>query len=370
MNSRQRVLNAINHKIPDRVPIDFGGFQSGIHIKAYLKLINHLGIEDDLKILDPIQQLARPCEELLKRFHTDIRYITSKQILLQDIQNKVKDEFGVVWTMQDEQQNYMYVSYHPLAEASIIEIKDYFFPGYEDKKRFDGLREKALNISNDALYALSTDIGGTIFEPCCNLRGTEKWFMDTKENPVFCEALLDKLLEYWFDFYSGFLNETGDLLDIVIVGDDLAGQSGPLFSLEFYHNMLKPRQQKLISHIKSLTNAKICYHTCGSCYEFIPELIDIGIDIINPIQTDLKNMEPQKIKDEFGKKIALWGGAIDAHQFLAFSNPEQIRRDIRKNIETFREGGGYIFSNTHNIQFDVPPENIVALFDAAYEFGS
>ncbi|MEJ2647383.1 MAG: uroporphyrinogen decarboxylase family protein [Sedimentisphaerales bacterium] len=370
MNSRQRVLNALNHKVPDRVPIDFGGFQSGIHKKAYLTLINYLGIEDELNFLDPIQQLARPCEQLLERFRADIRYISAKQFFAQDRHNKLNDEFGVPWTMQNEYQNYMHVSYHPLAEASTKDIEAYSFPKSHDKSYFDGIREKALKISDHASYALCTDTGGSIFEPCCNLRGTEKWFIDTKEEPDFCEALLDKVLEYWLEFYSGFLKETGDIIDIVMIGDDLAGQNGPLFSLEFYRNALKPRQRKLVSHIKSFTNARICYHTCGSCYEFIPDLIDIGIDILNPIQTGLKNMEPQKIKDEFGTKIALWGAAIDAQQLLLFSGPAQIKPHVRKNIEIFKSGGGYIFSNTHNIQFDVPPENIVALFDAAYEFGS
>jgi uroporphyrinogen decarboxylase len=177
-------------------------------------------------------------------------------------------------------------------------------------------------------------------------------------------------MEYWIDFYTRLLNEIGNIVDIVIIGDDLAGQSGQLFSLDFYRNFLKPRQKKLIQHLKSLANAKICYHTCGLCFDFIPELIDIGIDVLNPVQIGLKNMEPQIIKDTFGKQISLWGAAIGSQRSLAFSNPEQIKQEVRKNIEIFRKGAGYLFSNTHNIQFDVPPENIVALFDAAYEFGS
>ena len=369
MNSRQRVLNALNHYIPDRVPIDFGGFQSGIHKKAYIKLINYLGIEDNVKIIDPTQQLAEPCEELLQRFHADIRYVCLKEPLQQDKAGNYKDDFGVIWNMQDEQQNYMHISHHPLAEATVSDIKNYIFPNCDDKNRFTGIREKALVISNKGSYALSTNIGGSLFEVCCNMRGAEKWFMDMKENPLFCEELLDKVLKYWMDFYGGFLNEIADIVDIVIIGDDLAGQNGPLFSIDFYRKVLKPKQKTLIKYIKSQTKAKICYHTCGSCFEFIPELIDIGIDILNPVQIGLKNMQTQKIKDAFGKQVSLWGGAINAQQFLAFSGPGQIRQEVRKNLEILKTGGGYIFSPTHNIQFDVPPENIVALFDAAFEFG-
>ena len=368
MNSRQRVLSALEHHSHDRIPIDFGGFLSGIHKKAYLKLINYLGIEDHFEILDPIQQLANPCEELLKRFHADIRYVSLSPSYLEKSSNNYKDEFGVTWTMQDEKQNYMYISNHPLSDVDISDIENYSFPNFYDKYNFKGLREKAISISYNETYALSTSIDGSLFELCCNLRGTEKWYMDTKRNPSFCKILLNKVLEQWMRFYSELLNEIGELVDIVIIADDLAGRNGPLFSLDFYRDLLKPAQKKLIQHIKSLTKAKICYHTCGSCFEFIPDLIEIGVDILNPLQIGLKNMNPHKIKDTFGKQISLWGGSIDAYHFLAFSSPEKIRKEVQKNIEILAQGGGYIFSNTHNIQFDVPASNIVTLFDAAYEF--
>ncbi len=368
MNSRQRVLSALNHHIPERVPIDFGGFHAGIHIKAYTELIGHLDIKDNPRILDPIQQLAEPCEELLKRFHVDIRYVYPNVFLGHDSQGSFKDQFGVTWIKQDK-QNYMTISNHPLINAVIADIESYYFPDESDKNRFAGIREKTLKICNDGLYALSTNIGGSIFECCCNLRGLERWFIDMIENPHFCEALLDKVLGFWMDYYTGLLSEVGDVIDIVMIGDDLAGQNGPLFSMDFYRDFLKPRHKELIQHIKSLTSAKICYHTCGSCFEFIPELIEICIDILNPVQAGLKNMEPQKIKNEFGKRISLWGGGIDSGYKLALSNPADIRENVRRNLEIFKQWGGYIFSNDHNIQFDIPPENIVALFDAAYEFG-
>ena len=368
MNSRQRVLSALNHHVLDRVPIDFGGFHSGIHINAYSELIDYLGIEDNPRILDPIQQLAEPCEELLKRFNADIRYVYPNVILECDSQGNFKDEFGVTWTKQNK-QNYMTISKHPLADAAIADIESYSFPDEDGKSSFAGIRDKALKISDDGLYALSTNIGGSIFECCCNLRALERWFIDMIENPHFCEALLDKVLEYWMDYYTELLSEVGDVIDIIMIGDDLAGQNGPLFSMDFYRSFLKPRQKKLIEHIKSFTGAKICYHTCGSCYEFIPELIEMGIDILNPVQVGLKNMEPQKIKEEFGKQISLWGGGIDSGYTLALSNPADIRENVRRNLEIFKPSSGYIFSNDHNIQFDVLPENIAALFDAAYEFG-
>jgi len=380
MTSRQRVIKALNHQIPDRVPIDLGGFQTGIHKKAYTELLDYLGIDDEPTIMDPVQQLAKPCEELLRRFHVDIRYICAhgpesfkggieRNTRHGKLWHDLKDEFGVVWSMPDDQQLYMDISHHPLAEATIQDLADYPFPKGNDPTRFTGVREKALELHNQTPYAISTGICGVVYEICWYMRGLERWFIDMIENPGFCEALLDKTLKFWLDYFDGFLGEVGDIVDVVMIGDDLAGQNGPLFSPDFYRKVVKPRQKKLVRHIKSLTKAKIWYHTCGCCFEYIPELIDNGIDILNPVQIGLPNMEPQKLKDMFGSQISLWGGGIDAQHILPFAKPGQIKDHVRANLEVFKSGGGYVFNNVHNIQVGVPPENIVALFDAAYESG-
>ncbi|MBW8041993.1 MAG: hypothetical protein FVQ85_18615 [Planctomycetes bacterium] len=380
MTSRERVIKALNHQIPDRVPIDLGGFQTGIHQKAYAELLSHLGLTEENTILDPVQQLAKPSEEVLKRLRVDIRYICAhgpdnfKGGIEQNTRNgrlwhDLKDEFGVVWSMPDDHGLYMDISHHPLASAAIADIDDYPFPDGSDTSRFTGIREQALKLRNDTPYAISTGIGGVVYEYCWYMRGLEQWFIDMIENPAFCQALLDRTLKFWLDYYTGFMAELGDIVDVVMIGDDLAGQSGPLFAPDFYRKIVKPRQKKLVQHIKSLTNAKIWYHTCGSCFQYIPDLIDNGIDILNPVQIGLVNMEPAKLKDLFGSQIVFWGGGIDAQHILPFAKPDEITDHVRKNIEIFKPGGGYIFNNVHNIQVGVPPENILALFDAAYEFG-
>ena len=380
MTSRERVIKALNHQIPDRVPIDLGGFQTGIHQKAYTELLSHLGLNEEIEILDPVQQLAKPSEEILKRIRADIRYICAhgpddfKGGIEQNTRNgrlwhDLKDEFGVVWSMPDDQGLYMDISHHPLADAAIADIENYPFPDGSDVSRFTGVREQALKLHNETNYAISTGIGGVVYEYCWYMRGLQRWFMDMIENPAFCEALLDQTLKFWLEYYTGFMAEVGDVVDIVMIGDDLTGQSGPLFSPDFYRKIVKPRQKKLVQHIKSLTNAKIWYHTCGSCFEYIPDLIDNGIDILNPVQIGLVNMEPAKLKKMFGKQLVFWGGGIDAQHVLPFAKPVEITEHVRKNIEIFKPGGGYVFNNVHNIQVGVPPENILALFDAAYEFG-
>ncbi len=165
------------------------------------------------------------------------------------------------------------------------------------------------------------------------------------------------------------MGAVGDIVDIVMIGDDLAGQAGPLFSPDFYRKFVKPRQKKLVSHIKTLTNAKIWYHTCGSCTEYIPDLIDNGIDILNPVQISAANMNPQTLKQKFGDTLTFWGGGIDPQHVLPFATPDEIREHVRKNIEIFKPGGGYVFNNVHNIQAEGSAENIIALFEAANDYG-
>ena len=379
MTPQQRLLTALNHKIPDRVPIDLGGFQTGIHRKAYENLLKHFNIKDEIKILDCVQQLAVPCEELLQRFHVDIRYIwphgpdgfdgsIKKNRRGDRLWHDFTDEFGVVWSMPDDGGLYMDISHHPLAEVTTEQLRKRPFPNGSDRTRFSGIREKAIAIRKKD-YAVSTTIGGSMYEYSWYQRGLERWFMDMIENPDFCEALLDKMLSFWKDYYTGYLTEVGDLVDVVQIGDDVAGQYGPMFSPDFYRSIIKPRLKKLISYIKSLTSAKIWYHTCGGCTRLLPDLIECGIDILNPIQVSAADMDPKMLKEKFGDKVVLWGGACDTQHFLPFASPQQVAEQVRKNIEIFKPGGGYVFNNVHNIQADVPVESIIAMFDTAYEAG-
>ena len=380
MTSRERVNTALNHEEPDRIPIDLGGFQTGIHRKAYESLLSHLGMEERVSILDPVQQLAVPSEAILRRFHADIRYVTAhgpdnfqSSIEINERGGKqwhdLRDEFGVVWSMPIDQMLYMDISHHPLANADINDIESYPFPNGSDRTRFSGVREKALTLRKETPYALSSGICGVTYEICWYMRGMERWFMDMKENQPFCEALIDRTSEYWVDWMTAFLGEVGDVLDVVMIGDDLTGQDGPLFSPQFYRDVTRPRQQRIIDVIKKKSQCKIWYHTCGDCSIYIPDLIDMGIDILNPVQINTAGLDPAQLKSTYGNNLVFWGGGIDSQRVLPFASPQTIRDEVKKNIGIFKPGGGYVFNNVHNIQPGVPPENIVALYDAAYEFG-
>jgi len=380
MTSSERLLAALNHETPDRVPIDLGGNQTGIHKVAYQALLAHLGIKDDLVIMDAVQQLAQPCEAVLERFHVDTRYIAAGAaadwkggIVVRRRDGRtwhdLTDEFGVTWSMPDDSPLYMDITHHPLAGATIEDVRRYPFPKGDDPGRFAGLRDRALAIRRDTPYAVVSGISGVVYEICWYMRGLEQWFMDTLTQPEFCEALLDRTLAFWMDWFRAFLGEAADVVDVIMIGDDLAGQGGPLFRPDFYRRVVKPRHKRLVRYIRSRTKAKIWYHTCGSCIEYIPDLMDNGIDVLNPVQISAAHMVPADLKARFGKQLAFWGGAIDAQHVLPAAAPEAVREHVRRNLEAWKPGGGYVFNNVHNIQAGVPPENVVALFDAAYEYG-
>jgi uroporphyrinogen decarboxylase len=380
MTPRQRVLQALSHETPDRVPIDLGGNQTGIHKFAYQALLSHLGLEDQLTVMDAVQQLARPGEALLERFHVDTRYIAAGPaadwkggIVLNRrdgrLWHDLTDEFGVVWSMPDDRPYYMDISHHPLARATIDEVRAYPFPKGDDPGRFQGLRQRALRLREDTPYAVVSGISGVVYEICWYLRGLEQWFVDMLTQPEFCEALLDQTLRFWLDWFRVFLDEVGDLVDVIMIGDDLAGQTGPLFRPAVYRKLVKPRHKQLVQSIRARTGAKIWYHTCGACGEYIPDLLDNGIDILNPVQISAPGMEPSRLKARYGDRLAFWGGAIDAQHVLPSASPEIVREHVRRNLEAWKPGGGYVFNNVHNIQAGVPPENIVALYEAAYEYG-
>ncbi len=380
MTPRERVLAALDHTEPDRVPIDLGGNQTGIHKFAYRRLIDHLGLDEQVVLMDAVQQLARPSEAVLERLRVDTRYVWAggaKGFQGGIVRNRrggrlwhdLTDEFGVTWSMPDDSPYYMDISHSPLAGLSLDEIRAYPFPRGDDPTRFEGLRDRVLELRENTPYAVVSGISGVVYEICWYLRGLENLFIDMMERPEVLEVLLDRTLEFWLGWFRLFLDEVGDVVDVIMIGDDLAGQNGPLFSPGIYRSIIKPRQKRLVQYIRSRTRAKVWYHSCGSVTEYIPDLLDNGIDILNPVQISARGMEPQRLKARWGDRLVFWGGGIDAQHVLPRASPEEVREHVRRNVLAFKPGGGYVFNNVHNIQADVPPQNVVALFDAAYEFG-
>jgi len=380
LTSRQRVLAALDHRAPDRVPIDLGGNQTGIHRVAYQRLIDLLGYDEEVNIMDLVQQLAMPSEKVLERLHVDTRWVFAGAPdsfkggvvgnerggrMWQDF----TDEFGVTWSMPEDSPLFFDISYLPLADKTLDQIKAYPFPKGGEPSRFAGMRERALKIRNETPYAVVSGISGVVYEICWYMRGLENLLIDMMEQPEVLETIIDRTLEFWLDYFKVFLDEMSDVVDVIAIGDDLAAQHGPLFPPRIYRSIVKPRHKRLVSYIKSRTRAKVWYHSCGALTEYIPDLIDNGVDIINPVQISAAGMEPGGLKERFGNSVNFWGGGIDAQHVLPTAKPEVVREEVRKNLAAFMPGGGYVFNNVHNIQADVPPENILALFDSAWEFG-
>ena len=271
---------------------------------AYQSLLRHLGIVDELTIMDTVQQLARPCEAVLERLHVDTRYIAAgasgdfnggivHRQRAGKLWHDLTDEFGVTWSMPDEHPMFMDITHHPLADATIADIKSYPFPQGGDPGRFVGLRQRVLELKHNTPYAVVSGISGVIYETCWYMRGLEQWFCDMLTDIEFCEALIDQTHKFWMDWFKVFLTE-----------------------------------------------------------------------VVPPVRTRAT------LKASYGQSLSFWGGAIDSQHVLPNATPARIREDVRRHLEIWKPGGGYVFNNVHNIQSDVSGANITVFYDAAYEFGN
>ncbi len=375
MTSKQRVLTALEHKEPDRVPVDLGGYQTGIMASAYEEVKELLGIKEKTRILELKQQLAVPDEEALNRFHVDTRYIFPRSALVSEPQKTPDGSLMAVteWCNQKviKTPTTLYFEYYdaPLDRATVENIDDFDWPDPDLPQRYAGLKEdiEALARNND--FAIVTTLGGGVLEKSWELRGMERFFTDIIDEPEFIEKLFDKILEIEKKLYGNFLSITGEYLDVVQIFDDFGAQHGPLYPPRFFREVIKPREAELIATVKSKTDAKIMFHSCGAVHEFIPDLIEIGVDVLNPIQVSAKDMDTARLKKEFGKDICFWG-AIDTQGVLPFGTVQDVREEVKKRIYDLAPGGGYILSSVHNIQAKVPAGNIVAMYDSAREYGS
>jgi uroporphyrinogen decarboxylase len=380
LTPRERLLVALDHREPDRVPIDLGGNQTGIHKVAYEKLLAELGLREQIEIMDLVQQLARPSETVLERLHVDTRYVWAKgaarfqgTVVKRQRDGRAwhdfTDEFGVTWSMPLDSPLYFDISHSPLAGLSLSQIQAYPFPNGADPTRFEGLRDRILTLKKETPYAVVSGISGVVYEICWYLRGLENLFADMIEAPETFETIIDRTLQFWLDWFRLFLDEVGDIVDVIMIGDDLAGQAGPLFSPKIYRRIIQPRQKRLTQYIRSRSPARLWYHSCGSVIEYIPDLIDNGVQILNPVQISAKGMDPAFLKASYGNRLCFWGGGVDTQHVLPRGTTDEVRENVRRNVSIFKPGGGYVFNGVHNIQADVPARNILAMYDEAVEAG-
>lgn len=367
MTPRERVLAALRHEETDRVPIDLGSCgPTGIHIHAYRSLLTYLGRKEDIILWDVIGQLAQPSEAILAG--ADVRglrassYSSAKSAASAD---RVIDLWGTTWELRPSATCYSIIAC-PLANAN--SLAGYTFPDGKRLAADAGLRERALKLQEEGRYAILGEVSGHLLERAQMIRGFDTFLLDLVENPAFAEDLLDHILQVEIDIAGTFLDAVGDALDVFAFKDDFGMQSGPLMSLPMFRRVLKPRMQTYVDAVRKRTNAKIWFHSCGSVYYVIPDLIDLGIDILNPIQVAAHDMEPARLKREFGKHLCFWGG-IDTQHTLPHGTPCDVEKEVRKRLEELSVGGGYVLASVHNIEADVPGENVWAMFQAAQQWG-
>lgn len=397
MTSRERVLTTLAHKEPDRVPIDFGGMRStGIMAIAYNKLKAYLGITGgETRVYDTMQQLALPEPPILERFHVDV-------IDLNNTLGRFEEEWKD-WTLPDGSPAKVPVDFNPIREGDCLVVKDslgrvqmrmpdgclYFEPCFNpladahtfadvdrlfemkpvEPKDLLRMQERAKWLYENTDYAIMLGFGGNILEGGQNAFGWERFMTEIALNTALVEYALDKMVEVYMENLQIYLEMLGGYIQLIQMGDDLGTQIATMLSPDLYRRVVKPRHAKQYWYVREHSDVHVFLHACGSCWEIMGDLVEEGVEALNPVQTSAAGMDPRRLKKEFGDKLTFWGGGCDTQSVLPNATPEEIERHVKERIEIFAPGGGFVFTQIHNVQANVPPQNVVACYDAAWRYG-
>ena len=412
MNSRERVLAAIAHKQPDQVPVDLGSTpSSGISAIAYSNLLKAIGGTDlPVQIYDVVQQLAQPDMSIIDRFGVDVLDIgrafnTEEKDWHETILangdkafypihfNPVKQADGSYHCYDEDgkrllalmpqgatffdQSYFPYINGFPENYDTLDEeMGRVLWSRYvhspwdhaQDPDFWKTLREKTLQLRASTDKALMIVCGCNLFEWGTFLRRMDNFLMDLLCEPDQVARMLDQLLERHLATLAKVCDSVGDIVDIIRFGDDLGMTSGPFMDVDTYRSLFKPRHKQLCDYVKTHSQMHTFIHSCGSISSLMPDLIEAGIEIFNPVQTNARQMEPEFLKKEFGQDCTFWGGGVETVGTLNNGTPEQVREQVLERLEIMSAGGGFVFNTVHNILPDVPPQNILAMFDAVKEF--
>lgn len=412
MTSRERILASIRHEEPDQIPVDLGATpSSGISAIAYYNLKKYLGLtQGHTRVYDVVQQLAQPEDMIIDQFGIDVLDVgrmfnardeewydvtlpTGQPVQFPTWFRPTKNAGGGwdafapdgtrIATMPNEISTFFDQTYFPYLAGYPSDYKNLanempkiHWAGlvhspwdHADEADFwQQLREKAITLRENTDKALMVVAGCNLFEWGTFLRRLDNFLTDLLLAPDEVERLLDALLEIHLATLENVCNSVGDVVDIIRFGDDLGMDTGPFMRPKIYQKLFKPRHKILCDYVKEHSSMHTFLHSCGSIYKLIPDLIDAGFEIINPVQISSRDMEPARLKEEFGKEITFWGGGADTRRVINHGSPEEVKAHVRQNIETFSPGGGFVFNTVHNIMPDVPPENIMAMFAAIDEY--
>jgi len=369
MTSRQRVLAALDQQEVDRVPIDLGGtHNSTMCTQAYENFKAFLGVEAPTVELNKSFETVKMDEAVLRRLPVDTRSVfinppARSRTRWLDGRTYV-DEWGVTFHQPEDWPQFDMVG-HPLAEATLADLERYPWPDIEDAGRYAGLRERVRELHENTDYAVCVSaLDTTIFDKGWVLRGMEQFLSDLLLDPQFALALMDKVAGLQFRRHELFLEQVGPYIDAIMISDDMGTQNGPLIRPALYRKLVKPYHKRYVELIKSRSDARIIMHACGSVVDLVEDYIDVGVDALHPMQVSAVGMTPANLKARFGGRMAFWGG-IDTQWLLPKGKPEDVRQAVRDTLRIMGRAGGYVLAAVHNVQDDVPPENVWAMLEEA-----
>ncbi len=382
MNSRERIFKTLNHKEPDRIPYDLAGITwTGITNTAYQNLRKYLGLKETEPVWsDVIQQIVTPDDDILNMLNVDTRGVFPLTSHNWDVYSKLKDcgdyfEYFDEWgfTHHFPKDGYWFSLVKSSMEdidfekEDIVENNDW--PDAANKLRFVGLREKSIHYRNQDKIVMTKGFCAGLFEMHQRVRGMENAMLDPFLIPVNSDKLIGKLADLKIEFWDALLSEIGDVVDIVGEGDDYGTQQSQLISPGQFREYYKPHFVRVLDFIKKKTpDVKLIFHSCGNVRPIIPDLIEMGVDILNPVHITANGMEPIQLKKDFGDDIVFWGGGVDTQHVLPTGTIQQVKDDVKRNVDALAPGGGFVFNTVHNIQAEVPPENIMAMWETLMEY--
>ncbi len=380
MDSRARVRATLDHREPDRVPRDMGAVRmTGIHVRAYAGLRRALGLpERAVRVSDISQQLAVIDDDVADALGLDVRGVEPRgpsgyrrELVDEGEYTAFVDEWGVRRRMPRD-GFFFDPSSAPLGgEIDAGDLARFAWPDGGDPARRAGVADEARRVIADegrAVYVGSVCAGLT--EMLFRLRGFEDGYMDLAADPALARALMERVLEMKLAWWGAILPELGDAVDVVGEADDLGGQSTPLFAPRTYRELVKPLHAELFAFIRSRTRARVFFHSCGAIRELLPDLLEIGVDILNPVQVSATGMETAALKRDFGRDLVFWGGGVDTQGVLGSGTPDEVRAEVTRRVADLAPGGGFVFASVHNIQANVPAENVKAMWEAAAAEGA
>lgn len=383
MTHKERVLRAINLQEPDCVPVDIGGTTATcVNVDAYERLETYVGFTDPdpggIRTISRISRTQIPSEAILRYLDVDCRGVNlgpPDNPNDQDVEypdGTFMDQWGIRWRLGEGKLGF----YHDVDstlrhdDATLSDLQKWRIPDPLDPGRFRGLREQAQKLHEENEYAIVVNLRVLIIDLMRMIRGSAQVMIDMMVNQKFFDGMINRLTdEHWLPLTGHALDLVGEYADVVTINDDLGFQDRLAFSLDVYRgSALKPAHRRLIELIKSKSSAKVWFHTCGACYDVVGDLIDIGVDILNPVQVSAVGMDTARLKRDFGEHIAFWG-AIDTQDVLPYGTPAEVKAEVKRRIADLGPGGGFVVGPVHHIQADVPPENIVAMCEATREYG-